>query len=49
MMIMNKFPENIGEPDIKISGLEIWIRGNQFSDSRDYWDGNWMNITAQMM
>ena len=44
---MNKFPTNIGEPDIKISGLEIWIHGNEFPDSRDYWDGNWMDITAK--
>ena len=44
---MNKFPENLGEPDIKISGLEIWIHGYQFPDSLDYWDGNWMEITAK--
>ncbi len=36
---MNKFPENLGKPDIKISGLEIWIHGNQFPESDDYWDG----------
>jgi hypothetical protein len=45
-MAMNKFPEILGEPDIKISGLEIWIHGNQFPDENDYWDGNWMDITA---
>jgi hypothetical protein len=46
-MAMNKFPEILGEPDIKISGLEIWIHGNQFPDENDYWDGNWMDITAR--
>jgi len=30
---MNKLPENLGKPDIKIAGLEIWIHGNQFPDS----------------
>jgi hypothetical protein len=44
---MNKFPENLGEPDIKFSGLEIWIHGNQFPGEADYWDGNWMDITAR--
>ena len=44
---MNTFPENIGNPDIKIAGLEIWVHGNQFPDSNDYWDGNWVNITAK--
>jgi len=44
---MNELPEKLGKPDIKIAGLEIWIHGNQFPDSSDYWDGNWMNITAK--
>jgi hypothetical protein len=44
---MNKFPENLGEPDIQISGLEIWIHGYQFPDLQDFWDGNWMDITAK--
>ncbi len=44
---MNKFSENLGKPDIKIAGLEIWIHGNQFPDAGDYWDGNWMAITAK--
>ena len=44
---MSTFPENLGKPDIKIAGLEIWIHGNQFPDCDDYWDGNWMNITAK--
>ena len=46
-VVMNKFPENLGEPNIKISGLEIWIHGYQFPDSQDHWDGNWMDITAK--
>jgi hypothetical protein len=44
---MSKFPENLGKPDIKIAGLEIWIHGNQFPSSVDYWDGNWLDITAK--
>jgi hypothetical protein len=44
---MSKFPENLGKPDIKIAGLEIWIHGNQYPASIDYWDGNWLDITAK--
>jgi hypothetical protein len=32
--------------DIKLAGLEIWVHGRQFPDTEDYWDGNWINITA---
>jgi len=37
---------NLGEPDIAISGLQIWVHGRQFPDLNDYWDGNWLRITA---
>jgi len=29
-----------------LAGLQIWIHGRQFPDSVDYWDGNWINVTA---
>jgi hypothetical protein len=38
--------DNFGEPSIEIVGLQIWIHGKQFADSEDYWDGNWLNVTA---
>ena len=41
-----KFREQLGDPDIKISGLEIWIHGRQFPDTEDYWDGNWLRVTV---
>jgi hypothetical protein len=44
---MNKSPEKLGKPDINIAGIEIWIHGNQFPDSNDYWDGNWMDVTVK--
>jgi hypothetical protein len=47
LIAMNEFPKNLGEPDIELSGLEIWVHGRQFPDSSDYWDGNWINITAK--
>jgi len=38
--------ENLGKPSIKLEGLQIWIHGRQFTDSADFWDGNWLNVTA---
>ena len=43
---MNDRWEKLGQPDIKIVGLQLWIHGRQFPDSNDYWDGDWLNITA---
>ncbi len=36
----------LGEPNIEIGPLRIWVHGRQFDDSQDYWDGNWLRITA---
>jgi hypothetical protein len=36
----------LGAPDLKLEGLQIWVHGRQFSDSNDYWDGNWLRVTA---
>jgi hypothetical protein len=36
----------LGEPDFQLAGLRIWIRGRQFPASDDYWDGNWLTVTA---
>ncbi len=38
--------EKLGKPDLEVSGLQIWIHGRQFPDAEDYWDGNWLNVTA---
>ena len=43
---MEKDKANLGKPEIKIAGLQIWIHGRQFPDLDDYWDGNWLNVTA---
>ena len=43
---MDRDREKIGEPDIELSGLQIWVHGRQFPDNEDYWDANWLNITA---
>jgi len=38
--------ERLGEPDLVIAGLRVWIHGRQFPQSVDYWDGNWLRVTA---
>jgi len=35
-----------GTPDLKLEGLQIWVHGRQFPDAADYWDGNWLRVTA---
>ena len=44
---MNRFRADLGDPDIKIAGLEIWVHGREYPDLEDYWDGNWTNISAR--
>ena len=43
---MEKLGNHLGEPQIKLGGLQIWIHGRQFPNEQDYWDGNWLNVTA---
>ncbi|HUI35778.1 MAG TPA: hypothetical protein VLX67_09650 [Stellaceae bacterium] len=38
--------ERLGSPDISLAGLQIWVHGRQFPNAQDYWDGNWLNVTA---
>ncbi len=35
------------EPDFQIAGLQVWVHGRQFPEATDYWDGNWLVVTAQ--
>ena len=39
-------PEAVREPDLVMAGLRIWVHGRQFPKSYDYWDGNWLCVTA---
>lgn len=38
--------EELGAPDLVVSGLSVWIHGREFPDAIDYWDGNWLRVTA---
>lgn len=37
----------LDEPDIRIGRLHIWVHGRQYPASQDYYDGNWLNVTAE--
>jgi hypothetical protein len=36
------------EPHITIGSLRVWIAGRQFEDVRDYRDGNWLVVRAEV-
>ena len=38
--------ESLGEPHLVIAGLRVWVHGRQFPHAVDYWDGNWLRVTA---
>ena len=35
------------EAEISLGPLKIWVLGRQFPDHQDFWDGNWLNVTAK--
>lgn len=45
-MSIDKLAEQLGEPDIQLGGLALWIHGREFPESEDYWDGNFVMVTA---
>jgi hypothetical protein len=38
--------ERLGKPDLRVAGLSVWVHGRAYEDSNDYWDGNWLRVTA---
>ena len=45
-MTRHPTPEELGEPDLKVAGFQLWVHGCQFPDSEDYYDGNWLRVTT---
>lgn len=39
----------MGDPDLKLAGLSVWVHGREFENADDFWDGNWLNITARVV
>lgn len=38
--------DHLGEPDLKVAGFQVWIHGREHPDANDYYDGNWLRLTA---
>jgi hypothetical protein len=34
-------------PDLAIGHLELWVHRRELPEAHDYWDGNWLNVTAR--
>ena len=45
-MNVEKTIENLGVPDIKLIGLQIWIHSREYPEREEFWDSNWLNVTA---
>ena len=38
--------EELGDPALEVAGFQLWVHGRQFPESTDYYDGNWLRVTA---
>lgn len=38
----------LGGPDFKLGPLCLWIHRYQFPEATDYWDANWLVVTAEV-
>ena len=43
---MTRDLEKLGTPDLQLVGFQLWAHNRQFPNSNDYWDSNWLNVTA---
>lgn len=39
-------PIDLGEPDLQVAGFQLWVHGRQFPEAEDYYDCNWLRVTA---
>jgi hypothetical protein len=46
-MRVRKHLDELGPADIKLATLEIWVHGREFPKASDYWDANWLTVTAR--
>lgn len=46
-MEMDRKMDRPGEPHLEIAGFRLWIRRRQYPDSDEYWDANWLDVSAR--
>jgi hypothetical protein len=42
----DRFPDDLGPPDLRLAGFQLWVHGRELEESDDFWDGNWLRVTA---
>ncbi len=45
-MSQNVTPSDLGEPALKVAGFQLWVHGREWPESEEYYDGNWLRVTA---
>lgn len=38
--------EDLGKPGLTVAGFQLWVHGRQYPDSQEYYDANWLRVTA---
>jgi len=38
---------DLGQPDLRLAGLSIWVHNREFDEATDYWDANWLHVTSR--
>ena len=46
MGVASEFTLYHGEPAISIAGFKLWVHGREDDENTDYWDGNWLLVSA---
>ena len=39
-------PEDLGRPDLKVAGFQLWVHGRELPETEDHDDANWLRVTA---
>lgn len=42
----SEWQKQLGAPDIRLSGLQIWIHSRTPEDDQETWGGNWLRVTV---
>ena len=38
--------DELGDADIELAGLRIWVHSREYPEHNTFWDGNWLIFTA---
>src|SRR5207249_3059340 len=46
-LIVAPDPDSLGPAHLKVAGLELWVHDRRSPKAQDYWEGNWLVLTAR--